>query len=59
VSKRDPAALARRVVELLRDEPLRRRMGQAGRQRFDERFRVEAYGLGMARVFDAVLSEEL
>jgi glycosyltransferase involved in cell wall biosynthesis len=34
VPKRDPAAIARRVVELLRDQPLRRRMGEAGRQRF-------------------------
>lgn len=57
VPKRDPAAMARRIVELLRDEPLRRRMGQAGRQRFEERFRVESYGLGMARVFDAVLED--
>jgi glycosyltransferase involved in cell wall biosynthesis len=54
VPKRDPAAIARRVVELLQDEPLRRRMGAAGRQRFEERFRVDSYGLGMARVFEAV-----
>jgi len=59
VPKRDPAAIARRVVELLRDEPLRQRMGAAGRRRFEERYRIESYGLGMARVFEAVFSEEL
>jgi glycosyltransferase involved in cell wall biosynthesis len=58
VPKRDPSAIARRVLELLRDEPRRLRMGQAGRQRFDERFRVEHYGLGMARVFEHVLGIE-
>jgi glycosyltransferase involved in cell wall biosynthesis len=59
VPQRDPGAIARRVVELLQDEPLRRRMGEAGRRRFEQRFRVETYSLGMAQVFDAVLSEEL
>jgi glycosyltransferase involved in cell wall biosynthesis len=55
VPKRDPAAIARRVVQLLRDEPLRQRMGTAGRRRFEERFRVESHGHGMARVFETAL----
>ena len=59
VRKRAPEAIARRIVELLRDQPLRRRMGAAGRRRFEERYRIESYGLGMARVFEAVFSEEL
>lgn len=58
VPKRDPEALAHRLVELLQDGPLRRRMGQAGRQRFEDRFRIDSYGFGMARVFDAALTEE-
>jgi hypothetical protein len=33
-------------------------MGAAGRRRFEERFRVESYALGMARVFEAVLQED-
>jgi glycosyltransferase involved in cell wall biosynthesis len=57
VPKRDPAAIARCIVQLLRDEPERRRMGHAARRRFEERFRVESYGLGMARVFEAVLAK--
>ncbi len=55
VPKRDPAAIARCLIDLLRDEPLRRKMGEAGRRRYEERFRVESYGLGMARVFESVL----
>jgi glycosyltransferase involved in cell wall biosynthesis len=55
VPKGDPAAIADRLIDLLRDEPLRRRMGAASRRRFEERFRVESYGDGMADVFEAVM----
>jgi glycosyltransferase involved in cell wall biosynthesis len=55
VPKRDPEAIARRVVELLQDRSLRVTMGAAGRRRFEERFRVEQYGRGMAAVFEAAL----
>jgi glycosyltransferase involved in cell wall biosynthesis len=41
VEPRDHAAMARSIVRLLRDEPLRRRMGQAGFARVSERFTVE------------------
>jgi glycosyltransferase involved in cell wall biosynthesis len=51
----DPAALADRLVRLLRDEDLRRRMGEASRQRFDERFRIEAMLDGTAAVYRSVL----
>jgi len=56
VPKGDPAAIAERVIELLRDEPLRRRMGAAGRRRFEQQFGVETYGANMVRVFEAALS---
>src|SRR5207249_9975954 len=36
VAKRDPGAIARRVIELLQDEPRRVQMGEAGRRRFEE-----------------------
>jgi glycosyltransferase involved in cell wall biosynthesis len=55
VPKQDPAAIAQRVVQLLRDERERVRMGEAGRRRFEERYRLEEYWRGMARVFDQVL----
>jgi glycosyltransferase involved in cell wall biosynthesis len=37
----DPVDLARRIARLLDDQPLRRQMGLAGRQRFDEDFTWE------------------
>jgi len=37
----DPADLARQIARLLDDPPLRRRMGLAGRQRFEEEFTWE------------------
>ena len=41
VPTRDPAALAQAIVRLLQDEPLRQRMGEAGRARATEQFSVE------------------
>ncbi|HXB68790.1 MAG TPA: glycosyltransferase family 4 protein [Candidatus Acidoferrales bacterium] len=38
VDRRDTAAMASRILELLRDPDLRRRMGEAGRQRAVEKF---------------------
>ena len=37
----DTRALARAIVDVLKDEPLRRRMGAAGLARVHERFTVE------------------
>jgi glycosyltransferase involved in cell wall biosynthesis len=41
VPPRDPAAMAHEIVRLLRDESLRRRMGEAGYARVSARFTVE------------------
>jgi glycosyltransferase involved in cell wall biosynthesis len=41
VPPRDPAAMAHEIVRLLRDEALRRRMGEAGSARVTARFTVE------------------
>jgi glycosyltransferase involved in cell wall biosynthesis len=41
VGVRDPDALAAALVSLLRDPALRRRMGEAGRRRFEERFTAD------------------
>jgi L-malate glycosyltransferase len=41
VPPRDPAAMAQEIVRLLRDEALRRRMGEAGNARVSARFSVE------------------
>ena len=41
VPPRDPAAMAHEIIRLLRDEALRRRMGEAGSARVTARFTVE------------------
>jgi glycosyltransferase involved in cell wall biosynthesis len=41
VPPRDPAAMAREIVRLLKDKALRRRMGEAGYARVSARFTVE------------------
>jgi len=41
VAKRDPAAIAEKLVRLLGDEELRRRMGVAGRKMAAEKFDLE------------------
>jgi len=41
VPARDPEILAERIVRLLRDESLRRRMGEEGRRRVEEEFTIE------------------
>lgn len=43
VPVRDPGAVADRLLALARDPDLRRRMGEAGRRIFEERFTLEAF----------------
>jgi phosphatidylinositol alpha-1,6-mannosyltransferase len=43
VSQDDGPGLVRRIVGLLRDETLRRRLGLAGRQRYDRLFTIAAF----------------
>lgn len=43
----DPAAVAGRLLQLIRDEGLRRRMGEAGRRIFAERFTLERFQQNM------------
>jgi len=61
VPHQDPDAIAGAVVWLLTDEPLRRRMGDAGRRRFDNtfsypRFRARLAGV-LGRAFPAAVQE--
>ena len=43
VPPRDPDALARAIVRILRDPVLARRMGREGRQRVEERFSLDHF----------------
>lgn len=50
VSPKDPERLAEALIRLIRDEPARRRMGEAGRARVQSEFSAEA----MARATEAL-----
>jgi glycosyltransferase involved in cell wall biosynthesis len=54
VAPRDHAAMARAIVQLLRDEPARARMGLAGLQRVNELFTVDRMLAETARVYARV-----
>jgi glycosyltransferase involved in cell wall biosynthesis len=54
VQPRDHLAMADRLVTLLKDEPLRRRMGDAALHRARERFTVERMVEGTAAVYARV-----
>jgi glycosyltransferase involved in cell wall biosynthesis len=54
VPVRDAHALADAIVRALKDPPLRRRMGDAGFARVNERFTVEKMVAGTAAVYDRV-----
>ena len=54
VPPRDPAALARSIVELLSDPARRERMGRAGLERVRQRFTVDAMVAGTAAVYARV-----
>jgi glycosyltransferase involved in cell wall biosynthesis len=51
-----PDELARRVGQLLDDELLRRRMGEAGRRRMVERFSLARYVAGFSGAVDAAIA---
>jgi glycosyltransferase involved in cell wall biosynthesis len=54
VAPRDHAAMAQAIVTLLRDEGLRRRMGEAGFKRVGDRFTVERMVAGTLAVYERV-----
>jgi glycosyltransferase involved in cell wall biosynthesis len=55
VEPRDHKAMAREIVRLLRDDGLRRRMGDAGRARVSALFTVERMIAGTAAVYERVV----
>jgi len=54
VAPRDHAAMAQAIVTLLRDEGLRRRMGEAGFKRVGDRFTVERMVAGTLAAYERV-----
>jgi L-malate glycosyltransferase len=55
VEPRDPRALAQAITTLLKDEPMRARLGAAGRARVRERFTLERMVACTLRVYEDVL----
>ncbi len=51
----DPARLAATIVGALRDEPLRRRLGEAGRRRVESCFTVEQMARRDAAIYEEVV----
>jgi glycosyltransferase involved in cell wall biosynthesis len=56
VAPRDDQAMAAKIVQLLRDDALRQRMGQAALQRARERFTVERMVEGTAAVYESIIA---
>ena len=54
VAARDHDAMAARIIELLKNEPLRTRMGEAGLRRARERFTVERMVSGTMAVYQSI-----
>ncbi len=52
----DPPALAQAIVELLADPALRRRMGEAAREKVRTRFSRAAMVAAMVAVYDKLLA---
>jgi L-malate glycosyltransferase len=57
VEPRDHAAMAREIVRLLRDDGLRRQMGEAARSRVAEKFTVERMVAETAAVYERVVGK--
>ena len=56
VEPNNPEALVEAIGQLLDDEPLRSRLGAAGRRRVMERFTWEVTARGTAACYDAILN---
>jgi glycosyltransferase involved in cell wall biosynthesis len=54
VPAKDHDAMAQRIIELLQNEPLRRRMGEAALRRARERFTVERMVQGTIEVYEQI-----
>ncbi len=57
VPQRDHRALAAKIAQLVDDEVLRRRMGNAGRQRYEERFTLDRFEAALSDVLREVVGQ--
>jgi len=54
----DSEAMARAVVTLLSDEGMRRRLGERGRQRLEDRFGIDVHVRKVTALYDRILGSE-
>jgi glycosyltransferase involved in cell wall biosynthesis len=55
----DPAALAACISQLVRDEPLRKQLGDAGRQRAENCYSIERCAAGILRAYEEAMQRPL
>jgi glycosyltransferase involved in cell wall biosynthesis len=53
----DPAALAGRILELVRNGPMRSAMGRAGRLRYENEFTPAVYNKNVREILEQVTAE--
>jgi glycosyltransferase involved in cell wall biosynthesis len=58
VPPRDPPALARRILEMLRDEAQRQALGKRGRQRVQDEFTFEVQSQAYQRLFEGLVRKQ-
>ena len=58
VAEQEPDDLAEKILTLAKDPALRKRMGEANRQKYAASYTVECYGQRMAAVFDELLARQ-
>lgn len=59
VPPRDPESLAERILELLKDENLRKRMGGAGRRQIEEKFTIKKMVSETERLYEELLAQKM
>lgn len=55
IAKKDPEALAEKLEALINNPLLRQQMGQAGRQRFEEHFTLDAFEARFANIMEKLI----
>ncbi|MDR1561541.1 MAG: glycosyltransferase family 4 protein, partial [Dysgonamonadaceae bacterium] len=59
VEKQNPAALAKRIEDLILDKDLRVHMGQAGQQKFRELYTLECFEKRLCEILNIVLKSNM
>jgi glycosyltransferase involved in cell wall biosynthesis len=58
VPSKDPEAFAEKILTLIDDQELRKKMGEQGKKRILENFTMDKYIKGVEAVFEEVLEKK-